>query len=303
MSAVLYCSKLNLVSGHIFEVYKDESLLPKILDILLGDISSDAMYETEDTFVTEDGSVITTTITYKMSILEKQHSHVHGYLCKDSVIYYKTFDEKAQELIRHSVPYTEAVQFYFDVHKEVIVFHTANRLGYQEFNYAMTGLLNKMMEATEREFRFEVILMTEGLNLAEIENELKKIDNIYELTFRFQPPNPDTETMNRIQENGERFLDTMEDANVTRVSTVFSTKGGKGLNLDSELIKDNIEKIRGINSVAGDKNAISKGYIAVDVVDAHGKKYTTGASKPLKTVISNLKYFARECRRIISSLN
>lgn len=303
MSAVLYCSKLNLVSGHIFEVYKDESMLHKILDILLSDISSSTVYEVDNEFIAEDGTVVRNTVTYKISILEKQYDHVHGYLCKDSQIYYKTFDENSKELIRHSIPYTEAVQFYFDVHKEAIVFHTASRLGYQEFNNAMTGLFNKMMENANREFRFEVVLRTEGLSLVEIEDELKRIDNIYELTFRFQPPNAGSETLKRIKENGEKFIDTMENANVTRVSTVFSTKGGRGLNLDSELIRENIDKIKGINSVTGERDSISKGYIAVDAVDAHGKKYTTADSKPLKTVISSLDHFVRECRRVISSLN
>lgn len=302
MSAVLYCSKLNLTSDHIFDVYQNEELLYKILNILLGDICPDVTYEKDDSFLNEDGCLISRSIRYKLSIREKTDTFVDGYLCKDSEIYYKTFNEDTKELVKHSMPYTEAVRFYFDVYKETIVFHTANRLGYQEFNEAMTGVLNKILETQKREFRFEVVLRTEGLNITQIEKELRKINNIYELQFKFQPPNPDSDTLKRMQENGENFINTMEDANATKVSMVFSSKGGKGLNLDSDMIVKNLENIQGMNYVTGDGVAVSKGYVSVEAVDAHGKKYTTADSKPIKTVINSLDHFVKECKRVIASL-
>jgi hypothetical protein len=167
----------------------------------------------------------------------------------------------------------------------------------------MTGLINKTLEINHRDFRFNVSLITEGLDIEQIETELKNIDNIYELRFQFQPPNPDSETLRRIRENGEKLIDTMENANATRISQAFSTKGGKGLNLDSELIKENLENIRAMNSIAGEQNAIAKGYVLVEAIDAHGKKYTTLQSKPLKTVINNLDNFLGECKRVIRGLH
>lgn len=302
MSAVLYCSKVNLTSQQLFQVYEDESLLHKILSILHGDISSDTVYEEDDSFLNENDEIITRTIRYRLSISEKTDYYVHGYLCKDSVLYYKTFNEMIKEPVMHSTPYTESVQFYFDVYKELIVFHTTTRMGYREFNEAMSGILNKTLEDNNRDFRFEVSLMTEGLAIEDIESELKKIDNIYELHFQYQPPNPDNETIRRWQENGEKLLDDMENANATRVSQVFKTSGGRGLNLDSEMIKQSLDNIRGVSRLAGDTNAVAKGYVSVDAVDAHGKKYTTQQSKPIKTVVNSLDNFVVQCKRVISSL-
>lgn len=236
MKSVLYCSKVNLVSTDIFDVYKDEGLLIKILSILHGAISSDVVYEESIEYVNESKETVARTIKYKLAINEKTDSYIYGYLCKDSELYYKTFNSKTKQSERHSTPYTESVLFYFDVYKELIVFHTANRLGRKEFNDAITGIFNNTMEVNGNDYRFNVTLRTEGLDVDEIEDELRNIDNIYELKFNYQPPNPDNDIWNRIRENGEKMLDTMEDAHATRISQVFSTKGGRGLNLDSYIM-------------------------------------------------------------------
>lgn len=302
MKAVLYCSKINLASQELYQVYKNEDVLTKILNILLGDLTPDIVYEEIDKFDNENGEIITKTIKYKLSISEKTADYVYGHLCKDSMLYYKTFNEKTKESETQSTPYTESVQFYFDVFNELIVFHTASRLGYREFNTAMEGIINSALAENNHDFRFRVSLRTEGMEIKEIEEELKKIDNIYELRFRFQPPNPDSETLDRIRENGEKFLDTMEDANATRVSHIFETKGGRGLNLNSELIKENIDNIKNMSSVTGEKDAFGKGYAAVDAIDAHGKKYTTDDAKPFKVEVKSLDHFIRDCKRLISSI-
>lgn len=302
MKAVLYCSKINLISQELYQAYQNEDVLPKVLATLLGDLSPDVVYEEINKFDNENGEIVVSTINYKLSISEKTSDYVYGHLCKDSTLYYKTFNEKTKMSETKSTPYTESVQFYFDVFNELIVFHTASRLGYREFNNAIEGIINKTLEENNRDFRFSVSLRTEGMEIQEIEEELKRINNIYELRFRFQPPNPDSDTLNRIRENGERLLDTMEDANVTRISHVFETKGGRGLNIDSELIKENIDNIKNMSSVTGEKNAVGKGYIVVEAVDAHGKKYTTDEEKPFKVEVKSLDHFIRDCKRLISGI-
>lgn len=302
MNVVLFCSKVSLASSDIFDVYEKEGLKDKILSILHGVVSSDIVYEEADEFLNDNGEKIVKTIRYKLSINEKTNTYIYGHLCKDSELYYKTFNEKTRQSERHTTPYTETVLFYFDVYKEIIVFHTANRLGYRNFNDAMMGIFNKAMEINSYPYRFEIVLLTEGLKVAEIENTLKSIHNIYELKFNYQAPNPDSDTLARIKENGEGFIDSMEEANATRISQIFSTKGGKGLNVDSYFIKESIDNIKGMSSIVGDTKAFAKGYISVEVTDARGKKYTTAESKPVKTIVNSLNDFVNSCKRIIAEL-
>lgn len=302
MSMVLYFSKLNLVSGHIFEVYKKEDLLLKILDVLRINLQSGMEYNCETVEIDSLGEKVVNTIKYKINIMEKGDSYIKGHLCKDSTVYYKTFDNDKGELIRHSVPNTEAVIFYFDVFNEMVGFHTANRLGYKEFNIALTGIINKCMEQYMLEYRFDLSLINEGLNINEITEQLDKIGNIKELKFKFQPPNANTEDIKRIRENGEGLINGMENANVTNMSILFTSTGTTGVNLKSEIVKENIERIEGINSILGDKSAISKGYIAVEALGKNGKKYTTAESKPVKSVIDNIENFYEECKKILASL-
>ena len=303
MSTVLYCSKINLISEQLFDVYNyDYSVLLGALDILYTDISSNAFYEKKEYYFDEKDVKHESIVKYRLSISEKKDNIILGYLCKDSVIYYKKFEEETRQLMTRYVPNTEAVRFYFDVYKETILYHASHRLGYQEFNMAMTEIINQLMEENQREMKFDVALRTEGLNIKEIEAELRKIKNIEQLSFSFQPPNPDTEMLANYKKNGERFIGQLENANVTRASTVFQTKGNRGLNLDSELIKQNLEQIKGIDSVVGDSVATSKGYVKVEAVDKKGKTYTTSMIRPIKYIISRMEDFYDECKRIIINL-
>lgn len=302
LSIVLYFSKLNLVSGHIFQVYKEDGLLTKILDILRNDLSSSIVYKREEVEIDSLGQSCLNNIAYKLNIMEKGDSYIKGHLCKDSTVYYKSFDSTKGELVRHSVPNTEAVNFYFDIFNEMIGFHTANRLGFREFNDAFTGIINKCMEENSREYRFDLSLINEGLNIEEITEQLREIGNIKELKFKFQPPNADTEEIKRIKENGEELIDIMESGNITNMSVLFTSKGTEGVNIDAEIIKENIERIRGINSVIGDRRAINKGYTGVEAQGKDGKKYTTADSKPIKVSIDNIAVFYEECKKLIRSL-
>lgn len=303
MSAVLYFSKLNLVSGHIFEVYKDESMLNKILDTLKGDLHSGIEYKSEKIYTDATGEKCFSNTTYKLSIQNKDDVSVCGVIYKNSIVYYKSFDAEKNELVRHSVPNTEGVRFYFDIYKETIGFHTSHRMGYKDFNEAFTGIINVCMEEKKREFRFEVSLRTEGLEISEITEQLKKIKSIKELKFKFQPPNPDTEDLERIKENGESLICGMDDANVTGMSVLFTSKSVNGVNLDSDIIKENIDRIQGISTLLGNnRKAISKGYTSVEAIGKNGKKYTTAESKPIKAVVSNIENFVDECKKVIAAI-
>ena len=117
-----------------------------------------------------------------------------------------------------------------------------------------------------------------------------------------QPPNPDNEIINAMQNTGETVIDSMESGNITGMSFLFTSKGVNGLNLDSEIIHENLEKVEALSEVIGDKKAISKGYISVEAIGKNGKKYTTADQKPLKTVVDKAEEFFEACKSIIDGI-
>jgi len=301
MSCVAYFAKLNLVSGHVFQIYKDETLLNKILDIVSMDLKSDIPY-IEEKIVKDGECTFTNSTEYKLRIIKNENHIIYGYIYKSSHVYYKNFNAVTNELESKSVPNTDAIRFYFDVFKETIAFHTSQRFGHREFLYAFSGIINKCMEINQREYRFEMSLRTEGLSFEEITKSLKEINGITELKMKYQPPNPDDETLKLWRESGENFIDSMDEANVTGVSYIFSSKGTKGLNVDSQMIGDSINQIEGIYNFMGNRKAISKGYLSIEATGKNGKKYTTADAKPVKTIIENVDSFFEACVDVIRSL-
>lgn len=303
MSKVLYFSKVNLVSDHLFKVYEDRNVLNKCLSFILSDIKDDVNYldETYGIKDQDNENIIKETIEYKVKIRRKEDGIIDGLLRKNSRVYYKDLNEK-DEIVRKSVPNIEIVRFYFDVYKEAIGFYTTKRLGYQEFNKALTGIINKAMKSNNRDIRFEVVLRTDGLNISEVYDQLKRIDKIGELKFKLQPPNPDTEFLDKIEKNGDSVVADMLNGNITGMSALFNSKGSQGLNLESDIIRENIEKVQALSELVGDKRAISRGYISIEAIGKNGKKYTTAEQKPVKTVITNDEEFIEACRSVIDAL-
>ena len=297
---VIYFSKINLESDHVYEVYHDSTLLRKYLNFLLTDLKDGIVFIKSDSY-TENEDVFTTSTEYELKVRRKEDSYIDGVIYKESKIYYKQRN-KEDELIRKSVPNIEAVRFYLDVYKETVGFHTTNRFGYQEFNYAFGGIINNAMKLSKREFRYSVSLRTEGLKMKEIQSSLRNINQIKELKIKMQPPNPDNEIINAIQNTGETVIDSMESGNITGMSFLFTSKGANGLNLDSEIIHENLEKVEALSEVIGDKKAISKGYISVEAIGKNGKKYTTADQKPLKTVVDKAEEFFEACKSVIDGV-
>ena len=297
---VIYFSKINLVSEHVYEIYKDKDLLSKYLSFLLSDLKDGLTYVKTENYL--DGEqMLTSSIEYEMRIRKKEDLYIEGVIYKDSRIYYKEMDASG-ELISRSVPNKEGIRFYLDVYKETLGFHTTNRFGYQEFNKAFAGILNKAMEENERDFRFDIALRTEGLEMSEVYQHLKQINEIRELKIKMQPPNPDNDFLKQIQNKGEDVIDDMENGNITGMSSVFISKGKKGLNLEADIIQNSIEQVQALSEVVGDKKAISKGYISVEAVGNDGKKYTTAEHKPIKTIIENMEEFIEACKNVIANI-
>lgn len=299
---VIYFSKLNLISIEIFKVYDDMSYLNEILDILYSDIEDGIVYEKDDIYIDEETKKkYITTSRSTLHIRKKYEGIIEGYIYKNSQIYYKEYNEKEDKLQTKSHPNTERIQFYFDVFKETIGFHTSRRFGFQEFNDVFLGIINNCLTKNGRAFRFEITLLTRGLNFKEIKNSLKQIGTISEMKLKFHHPNPDSDTIYKIRKNGETHLKDMKDANITEMSILFSSKGGS-INIDSDLVDENLNIINDIGEVIGDRKAVSKGYLSVEAKSNDGRKFSTATSRPLKTEIENESEFIEKCKRIIGEI-
>ncbi len=300
---VIYYSKINLITENIFKLYSDANSneLRKILAVLLGDMKSGIYYDEEISHF-ENGDLVKNRIRYNLMIRNKTDTYIEGVIYKRSKIFYKDIDEGGTELVPKSVDSIEAILFYFDVFNEVVGFHTTKRFGYQEFNYAFKNIVNKCLEINKRNLSFDVALRTEGLDISEIIEQLEKINKIKELKFKYQPPNPDQDTLDAIERSGETFVTEMSEANVTGMSYVFNSSGTSGINLNSKIIKENLNDIKSLSNMVKDKKAIGKGYISVEAIGRDGKKYTTADQKPVKSIIDRIEEFKESCISTIRTL-
>lgn len=299
---VIYYSKINLVTDQIFEVYEDKNSLRKILSFVLSDMKNGVYYERTEDRIGDDGKPVKNKTRYNLRIRETTDEYVYGLIYKRSKIFYKDINAINGEFVTKTVENVEGISFYFDVFKETVGFYTTKRFGYKEFNEAFINILNTCLDKSKRKIKFDIALRTEGLSMDEVIEQLEKINKIRELKLKFQPPNPDEELLEKIQENGEQFVSKMNDANVTGMSYVFNSNGNEGLNLRSKMIMDNLENIKNLSYVVEDKKAIGRGYIAVEAIGTDGKKYTTADQRPLKSVISKLEEFKKTCKEAIKAI-
>lgn len=300
---VIYFSKINLESVQLLDMYKEEELLIEMKRLVSSFLESGTIYETVEFQMGDDGEKHCYSTKYRISIGAKKDNYISGYLYKSSRVYYKIMNETTLQTESHFQPTIEDVRFYYDVDKEIVGFHTRNRFGYQEFNLAFKEILNTCMKKNNIDFSFDVSLYTEGLEIDEIEDELKKIKNIKRLEFKYKLPNPSDDFMLNDLANGlTDFSKDLEDANANAMSVIFDSQGGIGLRIDSPEIKKNLDRTGSLTRGISAKEASKNGYVLVSAIDKDGKKYTTEERKPIRREIddTNEDEFFTACRETIN---
>lgn len=104
-----------------------------------------------------------------------------------------------------------------------------------------------------------------------------------------------------MRQNGETYISTMEEGNLSRVSTIFSSKSPIGINVDAKIVRENINNFKSMSLLIGADN-INKGNIAIDIIDVKGNKYTTADDKPLKREIKRLEDFSEEAKSFVYTI-
>lgn len=302
---IIYFSKINLVSTQLFEMYKEEKMLNEMRRNILSYFESETVYEVEEYYKDEQGVPHPITSKYRLVTGMKSDDYISGVIYKTTTLYYKRLNDTTSEVESRSIPTIEDVKFYFDVNKELVGFHTRHRFGYKEFNDAFAGIINMCMEKNNSQLRFSVELYNEGLAIKEIDQELKNINNIKKLEFKFRIPNPADDKM--IDYLKEGLTDTavqLEEANANAMSVIFDSDGGVGLNIYSGEIQRNIERINNLTKGVSDKEAIKNGYARVVATAKDGKIYTTEEQKPVKREITDEsdENFFKACRDTIFNI-
>ena len=303
LGMIIYFSKINLATTDLFDVYKDSTILNEIKSSIISFIRSGVIYKTEDNVFDKDGQLHKISTKYKLTIGEKRTNAVSGVIYKETKLYYKKVNNDTDEIESHTIPTIEDIRFYYDVEHEIIGFHTRNRFGFREFNTAISQLLNSCMEENNLDFRFQADLCNEGMDINEIEAELKNIHNIKRLTFQFKAPNPaDDDMLDDLQNGLNDTVEQMAAANANGMSVIFDSYGKVGLNVESEEIKKNIRRIGRIHSSIDDKTAIKNGYASVKAISRSGKIFTTEEQKPIKREIFKDLEFIDACKDTILSI-
>lgn len=302
---IIYFSKINLESVQLLALYKEKEIFNNIKRNIHSYFKSGTIYEVLESYKDSAGEVHPIVTKYKLKIGMESENYIFGTIYKMTTLYYKRLNDNTSEVESHAIPTIEDVRFYFDVDKEIVGYHTRNRFGYKEFNIAFSGILNMCMENNNSDMRFSSTLYNEGLEIEDIEKELKSINNIKRLEFNFKLPNPaDDDMIERLQEKLTNTAEQMEDANASSMSILFDSNGGMGLNIDSTEIKKNISRVSNLTKGIDDKDVTRNGYARVVATSKDGKIYTTEEQKPIKREIldESSDSFFKACKDTISNI-
>lgn len=308
MSTTLYFSKVN-INSHIYNVYNSKEELNRIIKLLINNICDDIQYTKENLIYKEEGTPLVYDATYKFSSITKldasYRNSIVGSIIKTSKIFTKKYDEEKKEFFIRPIENDEVIRFYFDIYSEIVVFYTAQRFGYAEFNEVFRELLNISASNSGEEFNFEIMLLKQGLSIEVIENELRRIGKIRTLKIDIIPPNPDEELLEKIRENGEGLLNSMKEGNLTETSILFTSSATEGMKLESAVVKNELKKVEQIHTALSTRDALNKGYANIEATSTDGRTYTTRETRPQKDILEKkdigIREFADICKKKITS--
>ena len=310
MGKTIYFAKININDDKVFKLYDGSITVKDIMTKLSVAISNGISYKRLINY-TIDGEEQVEEQDFAFTAINKLEEEVSdvlvGGVIKTSKIYRNKVDNKTGDKTTTAVDNDEIIQFCFYPEKEIVAFDSTKRFGYQTFCRAFEGLLSKAsMLNDEDNTCFKVSLLTKGVSLDNIKNELRKIKNIETIKIDIIPPNPNQDILDAIKKNAEKQLKNMEEGRITEKSIVFKSRDKRGLNPESEEIVNELNNISAIHSKLEVEDSIANGYVEVEAKSSDGSIYNTNDSKIIKHrlprgVVGD-KLFADYCRDKIISL-
>lgn len=272
--ATIYFSKISLNDDRIFEEYEGKDVLKEIQKTILSKITEPHIYEKREFFelsnLNNEKKIIEYKAIYKFLDIVIKNDIVEGFLKKTSPLYSKKIDEITGQKSYSSQENDEVVNFCYDTKKENIMFFTANRLGYKDFNQAFGGLLSRVI-SSDRDNSFSVDLVLENITIEKVKEDLKKIGPISELSITMIPPNPAWSGLSEdIKKDAEAQLSQMKEANVTNIEYTVKSNSEKGIKIESELVNKNLNAMIGIHSKLSEESTLENGYVKIEAVSTKG---------------------------------
>lgn len=308
MSKKLYYGKINL-NSHIFDVYDKKKNLDTIGKLIMANFKEGISYLRDDLlFADENGKDIKYTAEYKINYINKllDSDSIVGTIIKKSDLLSNDVNEETGEIKKVPVPNKEIIKFFYDINKEIVCFSRTARFGYSEFCKAFENILNSCMNIGGEEYIFNVDILREGIDINEINNSLARMKNIESLEIKITPPNPDSDLLGAIEENGEEVIDSMKSGNITSKSILFTSKAPMGLNLQAKEIQDSINLANNLHSKLSIKESTTKNYIEIEAKEKSGRNFSTKDTKPVTNYIDGKitgdHEFATTCKGLLRGI-
>lgn len=262
--AQMYFYKFN-INSEIYDVYKDDSLQQKILEIVFAKIDSNLSYKVRSS-EEEKGT------EYKFCDLAKNADNmtITGRLVKIYDGETESYDRKKDTVKQiYEEDKAASATFYFDLRNEEIAFITRQGFGYKQFGTCFKTLL----ETVFPENAFELILEK---NVGQLKEKIYIMNRVIKVNSVMVPPNA----------NEDEFK-TLLGATVDEFKDTKATKYVQGLEVSA----------RGTNSINVKTKffdrifyAIGKGYakLSVEGRNAFNEKITVDSDEdaPYKLPIS-----------------
>ena len=305
MSTTLYYGKINLNSDHIFKVYENPSLLNKTLLELKETIKNGIVYKYIHIY---KGQEVKENY-YTFSDIDQLDDGVYGKVIKKSPIFATQTDANGERK-KVAVDNEEVIAFYFDINKEVVAFFTTNRFGYSEFCKAFSALITKSINLVyqEENYKFDVSLINNNLNMKEIENSLKELGALEEITIDIIPPNPNHSLLNSMEKNIDKMrLKDYKSGNITGRRSSLKSASKTGIVVDSQIVKEELSAVYNICTDVTPEEAIRNGYATIEAKNIEGRTFSTNDKKPIKDtipdeILDNKNEYCKRCKYNIGTL-
>jgi hypothetical protein len=227
------------INEQIYEVYKEEKKIQKLLDTIYNGINREVQVsdfeieennkiaENHDGVENKDDLNNETKGRYKFFDLEKfENGIIHGrfgYIKAGThASYDPDNDTVKEEFDQNKIDY---ITFYFDLDKEALAFTTSQSLKYSKIFAGMEAIIKKGTSIGVS-FKLETDITT-------FKKEIKKIHTLKKINVSLVPPN------GARQDFADLFsvdADRIENAEVTKIDQIYSTRKKDGLKADSALV-------------------------------------------------------------------
>lgn len=183
----------------------------------------------------------------------------------------------------------------------MIAYQRALRFGYKEVLKAFEGIINNACINAKLKYKFCLNQYTEGLDLDQLTRELQNQGPVQKINIKYQIPNPESDLLSEIRINREKTIADFASANLTVKNVMYQTNSERGINLESDIIKEELKNISNMHSKIDAKKAIQNGYVVVETTDINGLTKSSADMRPIIKHIEEYKDFGEEAK--ISIMN